>query len=234
MNLQINKIMKTTAITTLLTFVTSLFCYAQTMVVDPALATTLVTTHLDQQSVLKDIDKSEKEIKGYMPLITLKLQQIQSLQEKTFDYLKTVNAVVRNGKDIIYASQIAVQIAEYQSQAATLAKGDPELLLVVAKTEYELITRSADLMLHIYNVALANGEKNLLDNKQRIDLCTHVVGELKRMRALAYSVCRQLKSAKRNGIIKTLNPKSFRYINNGRRMVNNILNNLEYIRNGGY
>ncbi|MDR3137855.1 MAG: plasmid transfer protein, partial [Tannerellaceae bacterium] len=117
--------------------------------------------------------------------------------------MSTVNAVVKNGKDIVYASQIAAQIGEYQSQAAKLAAGDPELLLVVAKTEYELITRSTDLLVHIYNVSLAGGEKNLLDNKQRIDLCTHVVGELKRMRALAYSVTRQLKSAKRSGIIKT-------------------------------
>lgn len=217
-----------------LAFVTFLSGFAQTLVIDPALSGTLVACHLDQQSVLKDIDKSEKEIKGYQALITLKMQQLQSLQEKTYKYLSTVNAVVRNGKDIVYASQIAQDIAKYQSQAATLAKGDPQLLLVVAKTEYELISRSADLMIHIYNIALANGEKNLLDNKQRIDLCTHVVGELRRMRALAYAVTRQLKSAKKSGILKALNPGGFRYVNNGKRMVDGILRNLDYIKKGGY
>jgi hypothetical protein len=42
---------------------------------------------------------------------------------------------------------------------------------------------------------LQGGEKNLMDNKQRIDLCIHVVNELRRMRGLAYAVCRQMKSA---------------------------------------
>ncbi|MDL2297321.1 plasmid transfer protein [Bacteroidales bacterium OttesenSCG-928-B11] len=214
---------------------TSFAAFSQsTLVVDPALATTITVCHLEQQSVLKEIDESEKDIKKYQLLIGLQMEKIKSLQEKTYNYLSTVNAVVKNGKDIVYASQIAKDIAKYQKQAADMAASDPELLIVVAKTEYELISRSADLLLYIYNVALANGEKNLLDNKQRIDLCTHVVGELRRMRALAYAVTRQMKSAQRNGIIKTLNPGGFRYINNGRRTVNNILNNLEYIRNGGH
>lgn len=234
MNLQTDKTMKKIFLSLSLVFVATLSGFAQTLVVDPALTATLVACHLDQQSVLKDIDKSEKKIKSWQALITVKMQQIQALQEKTYNYLSTVNAVVKNGKDIVYASQIAVDIAKYQSQAATLAKGDPELLLVVAKTEYELISRSAELMIHIYNVALVNGEKNMLDNKQRIDLCTHVVSELRFMRGYAYSVVRQLKSAKRSGIIKALNPGGFKYVNNGKRTVDNILRNVNYIKKGGY
>jgi hypothetical protein len=234
MNLQIDKHMKKIYLSLMFIFVVILSGYSQTLVVDPALSSTLVLTHVDQQAVLRDIDESEKEIKSYQAVITLKMQQIQNLQEKTYNYLSTVNAVVKNGKDIVYASQIAQDIAKYQSQAAELAKSDPELLLVVAKTEYELISRSADLMLHIYNVALVNGEQNLLDNKQRIDLCTHVITELRNMRGLAYAVCRQLKSAKRNGILKTLNPGGFHYINNGKQTVDNILKNLNFIKKGGY
>jgi hypothetical protein len=208
--------------------------FAQTLVVDPALTGALVACHVEQQMVLNDIAGSEKEIKGFQALISVKMQQIQDLQEKTYDYLSTVNAVIKNGKDIVYASQIAEDIGKYQNQAATLATGDPELLLVVAKTQYELISRSTDLMIHIHNVALADGEKNLLDNKQRIDLCTHVVSELRFMRGYAYSVVRQLKSAKRSGIIKALNPGGFKYVNNGKRTVDNILRNINYRKKGGY
>ena len=105
------------------------------------------------------------------------MSQIQSLQEKTYNYLSTVNAVVKNGKDIIYASTLARDIAKYQSEAAKYAVGDPKLLTIIAKTEYELISRSVDLMIYINNIALQGGEKNLMDNKQRIDLCIHVVNE---------------------------------------------------------
>jgi hypothetical protein len=40
---------------------------------------TLVACHTEQQGVLKDIDDSENEIKGFNALITVKLQQLQSL-----------------------------------------------------------------------------------------------------------------------------------------------------------
>lgn len=226
--------MKKIYLSLIFVFAVTLYGYAQVLVADPAMVTTLALCHNEQQNVFKNIDNSQKEIKSWQAAITLKMQQIQALQEKTYNYLSTVNSIVKNGKDIVYASQIAQDIGKYQNQAAQLAKGDPELLLVVAKTEYELISRSTDLLLYIYNVALASGEKNLLDNKQRIDLCTHVVGELRRMRALAYAVTRQLKSAKRNGIIKTLNPRGFRYVNNGKRRVDDILRNLNYIKKGGY
>ena len=138
------------------------------------------------------------------------MNQIQSLQEKTYNYLSTVNAVVKNGKDIIYASTLARDIAKYQSEAAKYAVGDPKLLTIIAKTEYGLISRSVDLMIYINYIALKGGEKNLMDNKQRIDLCIHVANELRRMRGLAYAVCRQMKSAKRAGGLKTLVPGQFK------------------------
>lgn len=206
---------------------------AQSLVLDPALITTLTVAHAEQHETLKDIKKAENQISSFQVLIQAEMNRINALQEKTYKYLSTVNAVVKNGKDIVYASTIAKDIAKYQKQAAQIAKDEPELLLVVAKTEYELIARSADLLLHIYNVALADGEKNLLDNKQRIDLCIHVVNELRAMRGSAYSVMRQLKSAKRNGVLKSLTPKTFRYINSCDRKVDQILNDLKFISKGG-
>jgi hypothetical protein len=207
--------------------------HTQTLVADPALVTTLAACHLEQKSVLNEINSSEKDIKAFQALITLKMEQINSLQKKTYDYLSTVNAIVRNGKDIVYASQIAAEIYEYQTQAVTLAANDPELTVFVVKSESELISRTADLFLHISS-ALAGGESNMLDNKQRMDLCIYVVRELQLMRGLAFGVVRQLKSAKRNGFLKTLNPGGFKYINNSKRIVDNILNDLNYIKKGGY
>ncbi len=220
----------------LLLIICTFYCKvnAQLIVMDPTVIFTLAHNHSEQQSVLNSIDKSEKDIRNYQALITLKMQEIQRLQEKTMNYLSTVNAVVKNGKDIIYASDIAKDIYKYQKQAGEVAKGNSELLLVVAKTELELISRSTDLMLHIYQVALASGEKNLLDNKQRIDLCTYVVKELQMMRALAYSVVRQIKAAKRDGVIKALNPKTFRYVANCERIKDKILRDIEFIKKGGY
>ena len=207
---------------------------AQSIVIDPVMIGTLVYSHQAQQGVLKDIQSEETKIRNFQILIQQKMSQIQSLQEKTYNYLSTVNAVVKNGKDIIYASTLARDIAKYQSEAAKYAVGDPKLLTIIAKTEYELISRSVDLMIYINNIALQGGEKNLMDNKQRIDLCIHVVNELRRMRGLAYAVCRQMKSAKRAGVLKTLVPGRFKYVNSGKQKVDNILNGIKWISKGGY
>lgn len=207
---------------------------AQSIVIDPVMIGTLVYSHQEQQGVLKDIQSEETKIRNFQILIQQKMNQIQSLQEKTYNYLSTVNAVVKNGKDIIYASTLARDIAKYQSEAAKYAVGAPKLLTIIAKTEYELISRSVDLMIYINNIALQGGEKNLMDNKQRIDLCIHVVNELRRMRGLAYAVCRQMKSAKRAGVLKTLVPGQFKYVNSGKQKVDNILNGIKWISKGGY
>jgi hypothetical protein len=234
MNLQTDNVMKKTYLSLLFVLTAFLSGYAQTVVADPALVATLVSCHAAQQDVLRSIESSEKEIKSFQSLVASKMEQINNLQQKTYNYLSTVNAVVKNGKDIVYASQIAADIYEYQTQAANLAVNDPELTIFVLKTESELISRTADLFLYISSVALAGGESNMLDNKQRMDLCIYVVKELQQMRGLAYGVVRQLKSAKKNGVLKTLNPGGFKYINNNKRIVDNILKDLNYIKKGGY
>jgi len=206
---------------------------AQTLVIDPAMITALTITHNEQQATLNGIKSKQTEVRNYDVLITAKLTQLKDLQQKTYSYLSTVNAVVQNGKDIVYASEIAKDIAKYQAQAARNAANDPQLLLVCTKTEYELVSRTADLFLYIYNIALKSGAGNLMDNKARIDLCIHVVKELQSMRTLAYSVCRRIKTAQRSGVLKQLIPGQFRYVNTSTQKVNKILGDLKYISKGG-
>lgn len=234
MNLQTINKMKTTILFSLVLLLGTMKGWSQSLVLDPALVGTLVYSHQEQQGVLNDIKSEETKIRNFQLLIQQKMNQIQDLQEKTYKYLSTVNAVVKNGKDIIYASTLAKDIAKYQSEAAKYAVGEPKLLTIIAKTEYELISRSVDLMIYINNIALQGGDKNLMDNKQRIDLCIHVVNELRRMRGLAYAVCRQMKSAKRAGVLKTLAPGQFKYVNSGKQKVDNILNGIKFISKGGY
>lgn len=207
---------------------------AQTYVIDPATISVLTVNHIMQQQVLNDIEDDEKSIRDYQLLIGVEMTRIQNLQEKVHDYLSTVNSVVRNGKDIIYASAIARDIYNYQDKAYEYARGDAKLLAVAAKTEYDLASRSADLMLYIYQFALVGGDHNLLDNKQRMDFCAHVVSELRKMRSISYKVCRQIRFARREGVLKALVPGQFRYVNNGKRKVEEILRNVKYIQNGGH
>ena len=49
------------------------------------------------------------------------------------------------------------------------------------------------------------------------------------IRDSAYAVCRQMKSAKRAGVLKTLVPGQFKYVNSGKQKVDNILNGIKSV-----
>ena len=200
--------------------------YPQMVVFDPAVVSTLVINHEAQQGVLKEIRNKEGEIAAAQKTIALQMTAIKDLEQRMYNSLKNVTAIVNDAKDIVYAAQIAKDIGEYQSKMMQLALEDPELMAVAVKTELALINRSADLMWYIYKVAIIPGDVNLLDNKQRLDIIKHVVNELRIMRGIAYGIYRRMKVANQAAVLKMLNP-AMKYTNNGAAIVEELLNDLK-------
>ena len=185
--------------------------YGQSMVMDPLMIATLRTISSNEQGAYDDIKGNQNQIQTYQILINSQLEKIKKIEDKTVTYLKTVNSVVRNSKDIVYASDIVSDVAEYQSRTMAIASQDPELLVIGLKTEYELVTRGLEVVQYIYNFALKDGEDNMLDNKQRTDMIRHVIDELRLMRGMSYSIYRQMKTAQRANIMNSIDVENFRY-----------------------
>ena len=202
--------------------------YAQQAVFDITCVETLIANHKVQHSSFSNVKDNETQISLLQQKISEKMVQIEFFASKFYNSLKSVEAIIKTGKDIIYCTDIAKDIGQYQSEMVKLAKGDPELLLVSAKTELELVNRTSDLCQYIYQVAIIGTDVNLMDNKQRIDLLKYVINELRVMRGIAYSVCRQMKTAKRNGVLKTLMPGAFKYKSNGSKIVEDILKDFKF------
>ena len=184
---------------------------AQTLVWDIGAVETLISNHTAQYSAFEQVKNKEASISGYQQIIADKMVQIEYFESKFYNSLKSVEAVIKTGKDVIYAADIAKDIGKYQNQMITLASDDPKLIVVAAKTEVVLVSRTADMMNYIYQNAIVGTDVNLMDNKQRLDLLGHVIKELRTMRGIAYSICRQMKAAQRNGILQTLAPGTFKY-----------------------
>lgn len=196
--------------------------FSQTPVIDVGVISTLVFNHTVQQATLNDIKDSEGEIAAAQKVIAVKMEQIRALEEKVYTSLKTVQAAVKDAKNIVYAGQIVTDIGEYQSKMFQLAGEDPELTIVAAKTQLALVNRTTDLMLYIAQ-ATVPGDVNLLNNKQRHDMINHVVTELRVMRGIAYGITRKMLVAKRAGILKTLNPLKYDWPDNGAAIVEELL-----------
>jgi hypothetical protein len=200
---------------------------AQQLVFDPAVVSTLVVNHTAQQTALKDIKDSESEIAAAQKVIALQMSYIRELEQKMYNALRNVSAVITGARDIVYASQIAADIGTYQKQMVETAMGDPILLAVAVKAEAALIQRTADLFTYIYTMAVIGGDINLMNNKDRLDIIKHVVRELRIMRGMAYSIVRKMRVAKYAGVMKTLNPFGLSYPNNGKAIVQSLLDDLK-------
>ncbi len=199
----------------------------QRVVWDIGAMETLIANHKVQYNSFKQMKTQEAEISGLQKSISTKMAQIQLFQSKFYNSLKSIEAITKTGKDIIYAGDIVSDIVKYQKQMLDYAKGDPKLLLVAVKTEAQLVQRTNDLMQYVYQVAIIGTDVNLMDNKQRLDLLKHVIGELRTMRGLAYTVTRMMRTAMRNGILETLQPGTFKYKFNGDKLTEQILNDFK-------
>lgn len=203
---------------------------AQQLVFDPAVVSTLVVNHTAQQEALNDIKEKEAEILGVQRTITLKMGQIRELEQKMYNSLRSVQSIIGQSKNIVYASSIAQDIGRYQGQMIAIAQGDPELVLIAAKTELELVNRTADLFTYIYQVAVVGTDVNLMTNADRLSLIRHVVDELRMMRGLSYSITRRMRVAKHAGLMKTMNPLGLKYPNNSQAIINSLMDEYKTIK----
>lgn len=210
----------------ILSLVLSFCCYSlfsQMVVWDVAAMETLIANHKVQHTSFSKMKQEEAQISALQKSIAEKMTQIEYFQSKFYNSLKSIEAITKTGKDIIYAGDIISDIVKYQSQMLDYASQDPSLLLVAVKTESQLVQRTADLMQYIYQVAIVGTDVNLMDNKQRLNLLNYVIKELRTMRGLAYAVTRQMRTAIRNGVLKTLMPGKFKYSDNRGKLVDQIL-----------
>lgn len=204
----------------------SLNVCSQAIVWDPIVMSTLVIQHKDQQGELKKIRNNEIKISTAQKIITTKMAEIKELEEKMYNRLKEISAIVKDAKDIVYASTIAADIGKYQKLMIQYATENPLLLGVAYEAEAALINRTADLFTYIYTNAIIGGDINLLDNKQRLEIIQHVIRELRIMRGIAYGIARKMKIAARTGILEYINPFHLNYPDQDAEIVTDILNDF--------
>ena len=203
---------------------------AQQLVFDPAVVSTLVVNHTAQQEALKDIKDKEGQILTAQKSIAFKMTEIRRLEEKMYNSLKSVQAIIGQSKNIVYASNIAQDMGKYQGQMMEIAQGDPELTLIAAKTELELVNRTADLFTYIYQVAVIGTDVNLMTNADRLSLIRHVVDELRIMRGLSYSIVRKMRVAKHAGLVRSINPLDHKYPDNSQAIINSLMDEYKTIK----
>jgi len=208
----------------LISFLTSSFLFAQDKVWDIAKMEMLIEQHKNQYDGLKSMKEQEAQLLIINRQIKSKLDELKEIEEKTYKALKNVEIILRNAKDIIHIYELSEDIVKYQSQMLQYAADNPMLAVIAAKTELELINKTLILMDYVYT-AINDDDTNLMDNSQRMNLLQTIIRDLREMRGMAFSICRQMKIAKRDGILQALAPQMYGYPSDGRKIKEEILKN---------
>ena len=201
-------------------------CWGQEIIFDFTAVETISENHATQWAALKSIGQDYKEIVSYNEKLSAKMAQVYLSKNKLFLSMKDIDAIKSNGKDLETIQKIIADIGKYQNQMLNIAAGNPTLLVVAVKTELELVNKTLT-MLDYVNTAITGDDTNLMDNAQRMDLLKTIIVDLRVMRGLAYSVCRQMKTAKRDGIFKALAPGLYGYPKNGSKIKEEVLNDYK-------
>jgi len=143
--------------------------------------------------------------------------------------LSNVNSALKDGLAVKNMAVIIADITRYVQQALSLARSDPELLLVANGITGQMRTRATMLLSDVSGYILKDGDNVLANYSARDELLHKVTQQLQILDGLAYGAWRAMYWAKERGIISSLIPFAG-YINQDKIFVNQIILNAKYLR----
>jgi hypothetical protein len=182
----------------------SLSCFAQEKIIDFSQLEAWIAFHKMQYQNMKDVKENDAQISAVSTQIEAKITQIRNLEEKFHNSLVKVNSYLNLCGDAVYIAETINDIWKYQREAATLAKGDAELLLIMGQAEIELGKRIAKLIAYSI-LSVTETDITLMTTEKRDRLVKYVIDELRTMRGLSYLVKCKVEWAIRFGKKKYVN-----------------------------
>jgi hypothetical protein len=202
---------------------------AQAVYVDPTTAAAMAVHSGIINSQLNSTNNKLTLIQTGQLAVTGQLTAVNSLQKDIYKGLSEVSSIMRNLLAIKDIAEISTDIVTDVDKAATLAQGDPVLLLFAQQGATEFKTRAVALSSEVSNFVLQGGQSNLMDSGERAKLLNRIVSELSIIRGVAYGMYRTMYYAKMRGILNSLNPYSG-FINIDRQIGDGIIQNSKTLK----
>jgi hypothetical protein len=201
---------------------------AQTLTIDPAVSAAIAINAGVINGQLNATNNKLDLIQKGQLAVTGQLVIVNDLQNKIYQGLSQVAAVINNLTTIKEIAECGTDILNDVEASVKLAKSDPVLLLFAEQGARDFETRAATLAADVSAFVL-KGENNLMDSGERGKMLNHIADEMRILRGIAYGMDRAMYWAKINGIFRSLNPWA-EWQNQDVRIANDVLTNAKYLK----
>jgi hypothetical protein len=163
---------------------------------------------------------NEEVNRSQMTRLKAKYRELQSR-------FKAVGLAIDAAQIGIEAIPVVNELIRQQSVIYQLAADNPLLIVLAYQAEEDLAKRAGLLINFIYGIALSIGDINQMKASDRKMLFAHVLNELKRIEGASKGLAVSMRYASRP---RSLNPFAD-FVNQDKRLVNEILRNAAILKN---
>jgi len=201
----------------------------QELVVDPAVSAAIAVNSATINGQLNTTNNKLDLIQKGQLAVSSQLIVANSIQNKIYDGVSQVAAVMQNLTVIKDIGDCGIDIVNDVQASVNLAKSDPILLLFAEQGARDFQLRATELAAEVGSFVLKGGNGNLMDSGERGRLLNHIADQMRILRGIAYGMDRAMYWAKINGIFRSLNPWA-EWQNQDVRIANDVLSNARYLK----
>ncbi|MCC8407711.1 hypothetical protein LJ707_02140 [Mucilaginibacter sp. UR6-1] len=204
-------------------------CFAQKLVVDPAVTGAIAVNAGIINGQLNTTNNRLDLIQKGQLAVSGQLLIVNNLQSKIYNGLSQVAAVISSLNTIKEIAECGSDIVSDVESSVRIARSNPVLLLFAEQGARDFQTRAYMLAADVSSFVLKGGTNNLMDSGERGKLLNHIAEEMRILRGIAYGMNRAMYWARLNGIFRSLNPWA-EWQNTDVRIANDVLSNAKYLK----
>lgn len=177
---------------------------------DPLVSAAIATASATEKKSLDNINKEQKNILAAQVFVKTKLDQIKTIQKKTYDYLTNISAAVENARDIGKATSLTKQIYKLCGELKKAIANNPQGLLTTAIGTKQISQITSDVVsLYSYIASISLNRKTLLNSAERLTITAQVVHELEKIYFKLYSLVYSVYSLNLKDLVRLIAPSIY-------------------------
>ncbi len=202
---------------------------AQQYVIDPQHLASVIANGAARSGAETAHEQYLTKINNNLNDLNINAGSVVLAQTMIYQGLSNVNSALKDGLEVKYMAVVVADMTGYITQALSMARSEPYLLLFANNIAAEMRVRALALVTDVSGFVLKEGNNVLADYNARDQLLHKVMQELQILDGLAYGAWKAMYWAKERGVIASLNPFSG-FINRDKIVVSQIIQNAKYLR----